>query len=73
MCLSKVLAGIECYGCGMTRAIMHLIHLDFKEAYQYNKLSFVVFPVLTFLVYQNLVKEVKYARTVYFSKQVTIT
>lgn len=73
MCLSKVLAGMECYGCGMTRAIMHLIHLDFTEAYQYNKLSFIVLPLLSFLGYQAFVKEVKYVRAVYFSKQIAST
>lgn len=46
ICLSKLLAGIECYGCGMTRGIMHLIHLDFSGAWQFNKLSFIVLPML---------------------------
>jgi hypothetical protein len=27
---------------------MHLIHLDFAEAFQYNMLSFIVFPILAF-------------------------
>lgn len=49
LCLSKLLAGIECYGCGMTRAIMHLIHLDFRAAAGFNKLCFIVFPVLSLL------------------------
>lgn len=62
VCLSRVLADVECYGCGMTRAIMHLIHLDFAQAWFYNKLSFVVFPLLAFLYGQELFKEVKLAR-----------
>jgi len=33
----------------MTKAIQHLIHLDFEGAYTYNKLSFVVAPILIFL------------------------
>ncbi|HEY1021406.1 MAG TPA: DUF2752 domain-containing protein [Flavisolibacter sp.] len=49
LCLSKLLAGIECYGCGMTRAIMHLIHLEFQAAAGFNKLCFIVFPVLSLL------------------------
>ena len=28
VCLSVMLFNIECYGCGMTRAIMHFIHFD---------------------------------------------
>lgn len=46
ICLSKLIAGVECYACGMTRAIMHLIHLDFSGAWEFNKLSFIVFPML---------------------------
>jgi hypothetical protein len=46
ICLSKRLAGMECYACGMTRAIMHLIHFDFNGAWQFNKLSFIVAPML---------------------------
>jgi hypothetical protein len=47
LCLSKLLAGIECHGCGMTRAMMHLIHLDVRGAASFNKLCFIVFPVLS--------------------------
>jgi hypothetical protein len=49
VCVSKVLLDIECYGCGMTRAIMHMIHFDFAEAYSYNKLSLIVFPLLAYI------------------------
>lgn len=46
ICLSKTLAGMECYACGMTRGIMHLIHFDFEQAWGFNKLSFIVLPLL---------------------------
>ncbi len=46
LCLSQQLAGMECYGCGMTRAVMHLIHFDFSGAWHFNKLSFIVTPML---------------------------
>lgn len=49
VCLSQVLFDLECYACGMTRAVMHLIHLNFTEAFYYNPLAFVVFPLLAFL------------------------
>lgn len=45
ICISMLLLNRECYGCGMTRAIQHLIHFDFEGAYSYNKLSFIVFPL----------------------------
>ena len=62
LCLSKRLLDMECYGCGITRAIMHLIHLDFEQAWSYNKLSFIVFPLLAFLYAQEFLKEVKLTR-----------
>ena len=49
MCLSVLLADMECYGCGLTRGMMHLIHFEFVDAYYFNALSFVVFPLLAFL------------------------
>ena len=46
VCLSVVFFDLECYGCGMTRALMHLIHFEFFKAYEYNKLVILVFPLL---------------------------
>lgn len=46
VCLSKTLAGMECYACGMTRATMHFIHFEFAQAWGFNKLSFIVVPLL---------------------------
>lgn len=37
---------MECYACGLTRGIMHLIHFDFAGAWHFNKLTFIVFPML---------------------------
>ena len=46
LCLSVNLAGIECYACGMTKAVMHFIHFEFQKAWEFNKLSFIVVPLL---------------------------
>jgi hypothetical protein len=45
ICPSKVFLNVECLGCGLTRGVMHLIHLDFEAAWQFNKISFVIAPV----------------------------
>ncbi|MCF8253020.1 MAG: DUF2752 domain-containing protein [Bacteroidia bacterium] len=50
MCLSVILFNRNCYGCGMTRGVMHLIHFDFVEAWEFNKLSFIVFPLLVYMI-----------------------
>ena len=46
ICLSRVLAGVECYACGLTKATMHFVHFQFQEAWKFNKLSFIVVPML---------------------------
>jgi hypothetical protein len=46
ICLSKMLANMECYACGLTRATMHFIHFDFIKAWEFNKLSFIIVPML---------------------------
>lgn len=48
---------MECYGCGMTRATMHLIHFDFQEAWIFNKLSFIALPLLIMFWAKLLLKE----------------
>ncbi len=54
VCLSLLLFDTKCYGCGMTRAIQHLIHLDFGAANSFNKLSFIVFPLLTIMWFKEI-------------------
>lgn len=46
MCLSVLLLGKTCYGCGLTRGVQHFIHFDFDAAWQFNKLTFIVVPLL---------------------------
>ena len=49
MCVSRLLLGVECPGCGMTRASMHALHFDFAAAWHYNRLVVVVLPLLAWL------------------------
>lgn len=44
-CPSKRFFHTECPGCGITRSVMHFIHLEFKRAWEYNKLILIVVPV----------------------------
>ena len=59
MCLSVLLFNQKCLGCGITRGIQHLIHLDFSIAYSYNKLSFIVLPILIFLWIREFLRRFK--------------
>lgn len=45
ICLIKVIAGKECWNCGMTRAFLSILHFDFYSAYEFNKKVIVVFPM----------------------------
>ena len=48
LCLFKNIAGIDCIGCGMTRAVSSLLHGDAEKAYRYNRLVVIVFPLLLY-------------------------
>lgn len=45
-CIFRAITGFECWGCGMTRALYALLHLDFPTAMHYN---FLAAPVLLIL------------------------
>ena len=45
ICLIKNIFGIECYGCGITRAIISGVQLDFIKAIEYNKMVIIVLPL----------------------------
>lgn len=63
ICLSVRLAGMECYACGMTSAVKHLLHFDFEIAYAYNMLSFIVTPILIYLWIRWFIIDAKYYYT----------
>ncbi len=46
VCLSRLIAGIECWGCGMTRAISAVLHGDLGRAIAFNWRVAIVFPLL---------------------------
>lgn len=50
-CPIKLLTGISCAGCGMTRALISAVRLDFSAAFEYHPLWAVLPPtVLAVLV-----------------------
>ena len=56
ICLFKNLFGIECYGCGITKAVIASVQLDFVRAFNYNKLIVVVMPLVVYLWVKEIVK-----------------
>lgn len=47
-CLFKMLTGLECPGCGSTRALHHLLHGRVEEAFLLNPMIFLVMAVVLF-------------------------
>jgi len=62
ICLIKNIFGIECYGCGITRAIIAGIQLNFIKAIEYNKMVIIVLPlfILEWLKKMKLILKVLY-------------
>lgn len=54
ICLFKLTLDWECPGCGMTRALFHLLHLDIPGAWQHNRLSLVVAPLLAMILLKRI-------------------
>lgn len=59
VCLYKNLTGKECYGCGMTRAVLSAIHFKFANAFQYNKLVIIVLPLLVYIWAKKIINYLK--------------
>jgi len=45
-CMSNKIFGINCPGCGMTRAAVAMMRLDFYQAIEYNAFSIILLPLL---------------------------
>ncbi len=45
-CLISLASGEPCWGCGITHAIVAILHGDFSLAWQYNPRSFMLAPLL---------------------------
>jgi len=45
-CLHKSIFGVECPGCGLTRAIYYMLHVSFNKAIGLNAAVVFAFPVM---------------------------
>ena len=59
LCLVHNLTGAECWGCGMARALMSLMYLDFDAAWDYHRGVVVVAPLLAWLWVKWIIEEVR--------------
>lgn len=49
-CLFHEFTGLLCPGCGITRMILSILHLDFKSAFQYNQVIFIFSPIILYFI-----------------------
>ena len=47
-CLFKTFLGHECWGCGLFKATVACLKLEFVRAFHYNKLIVIVFPLIVY-------------------------
>jgi hypothetical protein len=59
ICLIKNIFGVECYGCGIARAIISAIQFNFVSAYEYNHLIIIVLPILIYLWVKMIINTIK--------------
>ena len=57
-CLWKTFFGFECSGCGVTSAIIEIIKGNFQIAWEINKITFLVFPLLLFYSIKEVILKV---------------
>lgn len=46
--------GVSCPGCGMMRACLSLIQLDFRAAFAYHPLVFVLVPAVLYILFREV-------------------
>ena len=52
-CPIKFLTGISCAGCGMSRAFLAALKLDFVSAFHFHPLFWLVIPTVLLFVFRN--------------------
>lgn len=50
-CVFNKLTGLYCSGCGMTRAVLSLVNLDFYQAFRYNIFSIIFLPIISIYLF----------------------
>ena len=58
LCLFRLLLDVECWGCGMTRALRSLLHFDLTAAAAFNWRVFIVAPILAFYALKTIREDV---------------
>ena len=49
-CVFNEITGLYCPGCGVTRMLKSMLHLEFYQAFRYNPLLFIFSPFILFMI-----------------------
>lgn len=60
-CPVKLIFGIDCPGCGMTRAFKSAVMLDFKAAFEYHPMFFVIAIEVIYYVFSRYIIKKKFS------------
>ena len=71
-CVFHLVTGLDCPGCGMTRASVAVLHFDFAKAWHYNKLLFIVIPALAYIIGKSELQNIKYGEVKYSKSDIII-
>ena len=55
-CLFTLIFDINCWGCGLTRAFIELLRFDFKAAWSYNPMVFIIIPGILYYMTKDYLK-----------------
>lgn len=50
-CPFRFVTGLQCPGCGISRMLIALAHLDFVSAFHYNPFILLTSPILLFIIF----------------------
>lgn len=54
ICFVKNIFGVNCFGCGITKAVISGVQLNFTKAFEYNKMVIIVLPMLMYVWFNHL-------------------
>ncbi|MBR5813415.1 MAG: DUF2752 domain-containing protein [Bacteroidaceae bacterium] len=62
ICIFNKFLGTECWGCGITRAFFSVLQTNFAQAWSYNPLILIVFPLLLWIWYKETIHAIRQLR-----------
>jgi len=57
-CLWKIFFGFECSGCGVSSSIIEIIKGNFQTAWELNKITFLILPLLLFCSFKEVILKI---------------